>query len=145
HATGDANACLIASLMQHAIGSEPSGAEVQKLRKELVKAGIIADQEAVDVFADNGRAVVKHINEKYGTSLRVRGVYNGQMEPADIENDPDGDEEVLLYLAPGHYVPIWSKGGSGGGGGAGGETKTKMKAKKKKKPNPPSPSGTGDE
>jgi len=110
HAHGDANACFISSLLQHAKGlgseAEPSKQEVEQVRLELVKSSIIKDQEEIDI-ASEGEKVIEYIKAKYDPSLKVIALLNGR---PDVETPiSDGTKEAIIYLAPGHFIPVWRK------------------------------------
>jgi hypothetical protein len=111
HAHGDKNACLISSLIQHAkaIGpeDEPSKKEVEEVRMELVAADTIDDEKEIDIASKQGASVIQHIEHKYSQSLKVIGLLNGK---PDVEIPiSEGTKEAIIYLAPGHFIPVWRK------------------------------------
>ncbi len=117
HATGDRNACLIASLLNHAnvINWDhvvlDNTDEVLEVQDEAIRNGIIRDHEPIDIFSAEGRALIEFINEREQVEMEVSIVYQNGIAPVRVNTvtTPNPDP-VTIYLAPGHYVPVWRSG-----------------------------------
>jgi hypothetical protein len=107
HASGEGNACLIASLVTHATGKEPSSELVASIQRTLVERGVIEPDTPIGIYEDAGREVIRYIEDQFGVTLHVQVVNNGAHDPVPVTDG--GNIPALLYLGPGHFVPIWRR------------------------------------
>jgi len=107
HAQGRHNACLIYSLLRHALARDATDAEVDEIRDELSGAHPdIANNNTINIYSDTGHAVIETIYRRYNVRLNVAVVTT---RDAPVVPVTAGDVPALLYLMPGHFVPCWRK------------------------------------
>lgn len=106
-ASGSWNACLIHSLLRHALGRYPTKKEVQAIRKLLApRHEDIREGRPINIYSRTGHAVIDAIERTHGVSLNVQVVTNRE---APVVPVTAGITPALLYLMPGHFVPCWRK------------------------------------
>jgi hypothetical protein len=107
HASGAWNACLIFSLLRHALGRDATDAEVDEIRGQLVHLHPdIALAQQIDIYSPTGHAVIQAIEAIHHVSLNVAVVTT---RDAPVVPVTAGDLPALLYLMPGHFVPCWRR------------------------------------
>ncbi len=106
-ASGSWNACLIFSLLRHALGRDATPKEVAQIRDRLAKDHEdIREERQINIYSDTGHAVIKAIEEVHGVSLNVSVVTT---RDAPVVPVTVGQIQALLYLMPGHFVPCWRR------------------------------------
>ncbi len=108
HASGSWNACLIFSLLRHALGRNATDQEVQDIRNNLaMEHDDIADERQINIYSETGHAIIQEIEAIHGVSLNVAVVTTRE---APVVPVTEGDIPALLYLMPGHFAPCWRRG-----------------------------------
>ncbi|WPR77389.1 DUF4157 domain-containing protein [Algoriphagus sp. NG3] len=107
HASGTWNACLIFSLLRHALGRDATVKEVDQIRSMLAKDHEdIREGRQITIYSPTGHAVIDAIERVHGVSLNVSVVTT---RDAPIVPVTIGQIQALLYLMPGHFVPCWRR------------------------------------
>jgi hypothetical protein len=107
HASGAWNACLIFSLLRHALGRDATDAEVNVIRGQLVHDHPdITLAQPIDIYSPTGHAVIQAIEAIHHVRLNVAVVTT---RDAPVVPVTAGDRPALLYLMPGHFVPCWPR------------------------------------
>jgi hypothetical protein len=108
HASGSWNACLIFSLLRHALGRDATEQEVQDIRDNLaMEHDDIAQEQQISIYSNTGHAIIQEIETIHHVSLNVAVVTTRE---APIVPVTEGKIPALLYLMPGHFAPCWRRG-----------------------------------
>jgi Domain of unknown function (DUF4157) len=108
HASGSWNACLIFSLLCHALGRDATNEEVQVIRDSLtMEHDDIAEARQINIYSETGHAIIQAIETIHNVSLNVAVVTTRE---APVVPVTEGEIPALLYLMPGHFAPCWRRG-----------------------------------
>lgn len=107
HASGTWNACLIYSLLRHALGRDATPDEVKAVRRNLIDDHPdIENERQINIYSPTGHAVIEAIEDLHDVSLNVAVVTNRE---APVVPVCLGVTPALLYLMPGHFAPCWRR------------------------------------
>lgn len=107
HASGNWNACLIFSLLYHALGRAATDEEVAAIRADLAHAHAdIRNAAQISIYSDTGHAVIRAIEQRHHVSLNVAVVTTRDAPVVPVRA---GVTPALLYLMPGHFAPCWRR------------------------------------